>query len=248
MPEAWPDVFPRLSADPDRKVRSRATALAVTFGDPNARQALRGVLGDSRAPLDARREALAALLQAKDPALVATLQPLVADPGLGGPAIRALSAYDDPTTSAVLIAAYARMNPEARRDVLNTLAARKRSAHALLEAVDAGKVPRADLTADLIRQLGNLRDPSLDARIGQVWGTVRETSRDRAKLIAEYKARLKRTPARPPIPRKGGRSSPGSASSAIRFSASAARSVLISRARIGRTSTTCSQTSLIPVP
>ena len=50
------------------------------------------------------------------------------------------------------------MAPTERRDALNTLAARKRSAQALLAAVDAGKVPRGDLTADLVRQLRNLKD------------------------------------------------------------------------------------------
>ena len=81
---------------------------------------------------------------------------------------------------------------------MNTLAARKGSAQALLAAVEAGKLPRGDLTADLVRQLRNLKDPSLDARIGQVWGTVRETTGDRARLIARYKAMLKSKPAHAP--------------------------------------------------
>ena len=47
-----------------------------------------------------------ALLQAKDPSLAATLHSLVRDPSLGGLAIRALSAYDDPATPDLLITAY----------------------------------------------------------------------------------------------------------------------------------------------
>ncbi len=69
MPTAWPDVFQKLAADPDRRVRSRAMALGVTFGDTAARAALRLILADGNAPLDPRREALAALLQVKDPTL-----------------------------------------------------------------------------------------------------------------------------------------------------------------------------------
>ena len=41
MPAAWPEVFDQLATDPDRQVRSRAMALALTFGDPAARTALR---------------------------------------------------------------------------------------------------------------------------------------------------------------------------------------------------------------
>ncbi len=198
MPAAWPGVYRNLNADPDHGVRSRATALGVTFGDATAREALRRVLGDGNAPLAPRREALAALLQAKDPSLASTLHSLVRDPGLGGLAIRALSAYDDPATSDLLISAYSSLRPMERRDALNTLAARRGSAQALLSAVGAGKLPRADLTADLVRQLRNLKDSGLDARIGQVWGTVRETTGDRARLIAQYKTMLKSKPAHAP--------------------------------------------------
>ena len=84
---------------------------------------MRLVLADSNASLAARREALAALLKAKDPTLAATLHSLVRNPGLSGVAIRALSAYDDPATPDVLIAAYGSLGPAERRDVLNTLAA-----------------------------------------------------------------------------------------------------------------------------
>jgi putative membrane-bound dehydrogenase-like protein len=203
MPAAWPGVSQKLAADPDRRVRSRAMALGVTFGDPAARGVLRLILADAKAPLAPRREALEALLQAKDPSLAATLQSLVRDSGLAGLAIRALSAYDDPATSEALLRAYESLGPTERRDALNTLAARKGSAQALLAAVDAGQVPRGDLTADLVRQLRNLKDASLDARIGQVWGTVRETTGDRARLIGRFKAMLKSKPALAPDPAQG---------------------------------------------
>jgi putative membrane-bound dehydrogenase-like protein len=203
MPAGWPAIFPRLAADGDGRVRSRATALALTFGDPAALRALRSVLADGQAPAGPRREALAALLQVKDPELGTTLRTLVRDPGLGDQAIRALSAYDDAATPDVLIKAYNALGVTERRDVLNTLAARKASAHALLAAVEAGLVPRGDLTADLVRQLRNLKDPKLDARIGQVWGTVRETTGDRARLIAQFKAMIRSKAAGPPDPVAG---------------------------------------------
>ena len=203
MPAAWPDVFRKLAADSDRRVRSRAMALGVTFGDPAARGALRGILADGKSSLASRREALAALGQVKDPSLAATLLGLVRDPGLGGLAIRALSGYDDSATPNALIEAYKSLGPTERRDALNTLAARKGSALALLAAVDAGKLPRGDLTADLIRQLRNLKDAALDDQIGQVWGTVRETTGDRARLIDQYKRMLTSKPVHVPDPEQG---------------------------------------------
>ena len=123
---------------------------------------------------------MAALLKVKDPSLPAALRALLRDPALGGPAVRGLSAYDDPATPEVLLGAYSSLGRSERRDVLNTLAARKGWARALLAAVEAGKLPRADLTADLVRQVRNFKDADIDSRIERVWGTVRETTADRA--------------------------------------------------------------------
>ena len=83
MPAAWPEVFQKLNSDPDRRVRSAAYGSRRDLCDATARQAFRLVLADGKAPLAPRREALAALLQAKDPVLAATLHSLVTRPRMG---------------------------------------------------------------------------------------------------------------------------------------------------------------------
>ncbi len=198
MPSTWPDVFKLLGSDRDAGVRSRAIALGVNFGDPAARDSLRRALEDSSAEPDLRRQALAALLKIRDPSLVGVLHNLVHHKELGGAAIRGLATYDDPATPERLIKAYASLGPAERRDVLSTLTSRKSTSRDLLAAVEAGKVPRADLTADVVRQIRNLKDSELDAQLGRVWGTVRETSFDRTRAIAQAKAMLTRAPSQPP--------------------------------------------------
>ena len=198
MPSTWPDVFKLLGTDRDPSVRSRAIALGVNFGDPAARDSLRRALEDSSAEPDLRRQALAALLKIRDSSLVRVLQNLVRHPELGGAAIRGLATYDDPATPELLIKAYGALGPAERRDVLSTLTSRKTTSRDLLAAVESGKVPRADLTADVVRQIRNLKDSELDAQLGRVWGTVRETSSDRALAIAEAKAMLTKSASQPP--------------------------------------------------
>ncbi len=198
MPPAWPKVFAGLARLGDSEVRSQATALAMTFGDDSARAAMRDVATDPRADIALRREALAALLKVKDPGLAAPLQALVADASLRGAALRGLAGYDDPKTPATILEIYPRLQPEERRDALNTLAARPSFAKALLSAVGEGRMASADLSADIVRQLRNLNDSSINQQIGKVWGTARPTSADRAKLIAETKARLGQTPKQSP--------------------------------------------------
>jgi putative heme-binding domain-containing protein len=86
---------------------------------------------------------------------------------------------------------------------LNTLASRVDYARSLLAAVGSERLLAKDLSAELIRQLRNLKDPEIDATIGMVWGSVRETAADKAKLIGSYKARLATKPAQPPDPSLG---------------------------------------------
>ncbi len=197
-PPTWPVVFDRLVKDADPEVRSQATALALTFGDASALPVFRAVVADAKADLALRRDALAALLKAKDAELVPSLQALLLEPAMRGSALRALASFDDPKTAEAILKIYPSLPPADRRDALNTLAARATYAKAMLAAVGEKRVPPADLSADLIRQLKNHKDSEVDAAIGRVWGTARETPSDRMKIIADTKAKLLAKPAQGP--------------------------------------------------
>jgi len=189
-PKAWSSVYEKLGESVDAKVRDRADALAVTFGDPRALAALRGVLSDATRPLQARLDALASLLQARDADLPPVLRALLAEPSLRAAAIRGLAASNDPESAGAILKVYSGLTPDERRDALNTLAARVDSAKALLEAVGEQTIAAKDLAADLIRQLRNHKNAEIDELIAKVWGTARETSADKADLIAKYRKLL----------------------------------------------------------
>jgi putative membrane-bound dehydrogenase-like protein len=193
MPESWPCVFGSLSADPHPELRALAVALGTTFGDPQAIAILRTTLDDNRSPTDRRLEALAALVRVRVPELVPTLHRLVRfHPNLRAEALRALAAYDDSMTPEIILRTYPDLDAAQKRDALATLAARPAYAAALLDAVAAKTVPSADLSAELIRNLGNLKDEQINKRIAEVWGAVRDTPADKAKLIDQYRAIIRR--------------------------------------------------------
>ena len=198
MPPSWPEAFAGLIRDADPEVRSQATALAVTFGDPKALEALRGVLANASADRALRVEALESLLKAHAPDLSPALRRLLSDPAVRAAALRGLAAYDDPETPGTILQAYSSLSPAERRDALNTLASRADFARKLLAAVAAKTVPAADLTADLVRQMRNLKSRELDEQIAQSWGSVRDTPADRAREIARMKGMLTAKPAIPP--------------------------------------------------
>jgi putative heme-binding domain-containing protein len=79
------------------------------------------------------------------------------------------------------------LNGGERRDALNTLSSRAAYAVPLLDAVASGTVAKSELTADLVRQLRNLKDESIRSRLTELWGVIRETSPDMQAEIERFK-------------------------------------------------------------
>jgi putative membrane-bound dehydrogenase-like protein len=197
MPQEWPALYGRLSKRENAEIRSLALSVAVLLGDPNGLDAMRATLAADDAPLNQRQAALDTLVQVKDPKLAPVLHRLIGDAALRGPALRALAGYDDSKTPEVILAAYGSFGPAEKRDALATLASRPAYAKALLDAVGARKIAVADVPADLVRQLRNLGDTEVEKRIAEVWGIVRDTPAERAKLMKAYHKIVTR-PGKPP--------------------------------------------------
>jgi putative membrane-bound dehydrogenase-like protein len=190
MPAGWREVSARLFRSADAEVRNLTLALAVTFGDREAFAEMRRVVAATDADAAVRQNALATLLAARDRELLPLLQKLVRDPALRGAAVKGLAVFDDADTPEIVVRAYGSFTPQEKRDALATLASRAAYGKALLDAVAAKKVPAADVSADVVRQLRNLRDVALDRRIAEVWGVVRTTPADRVALIGRYRKML----------------------------------------------------------
>ncbi len=187
MPAGWSEVETKLAASKNAGIRALGQSLSLTFGSTGALTALRKTLTDSTADMQARRTALESLLAAKDPELPPILQGLLTDAALRGAALRGLAGYEDAQTPERILANYNTFPAPEKKDALGTLAARVISAKALLAAIGAGAVPRADVTADVVRQLRNLKNAGLNTLMEKVWGAVRETSADKKPLIEKYK-------------------------------------------------------------
>jgi putative heme-binding domain-containing protein len=63
----------------------------------------------------------------------------------------------------------------------------------LLDAVESGAVPRAQLTAYSARQMEELGDAALSERLKSLWGEMRSTSAEKQELIERWRKTL--TPA-----------------------------------------------------
>jgi len=187
MPPGWSEVGSQLMSSDHREVALQATALGVTFGDAAALARMRELAKKEGANEETRIAAIEALLAANDPKLPATLQSLLGQPAYREVALKGLAQYDDPQTADMILAQYDQMSPSAKRLALATLCSRPTYGQALLAAIDQGEIPTSDLTADLVRQLSNLKDKTIDARLRSVWGSVRDTPEEKAQLIQQYK-------------------------------------------------------------
>jgi len=201
MPKGWPEVSGKLAKSANGEVRSLAQMISITFGDPTALTALRTLLADAKAGTNDRKGALESLLGAKDKELPPVLFALLSEESMRASSIRALGSYEEPTTPAKILAAYPTLQLTEKRDAINTLGARKSYAKDLLAALKAGTIPKADLTAASIRQLGDLGDAEISAWIAKEWGMVRPTAEARQKEINEWKKFL--TLSKDGDPRKG---------------------------------------------
>jgi len=189
-PPAWQRGYEALGADADAEVRRLADVVAVRFGDPRVLPSLRALLADRDADVAARREALEALVAARDAGMPPVLHGLLDDAALAKEAIVALAAVPDDATPGVLVEAYEGLSAEGRQGAIAALVARPAWTLALLDAIDAGRVPRGDLSAFTVGRLAQSADAQVIARLNETWGTIRSTPEDRKAEFATWRKAL----------------------------------------------------------
>ena len=190
MPDAWPAVYSKLQAASSEAVRERSLQLALIFDDPVALANLRHVAVDTNVAVEVRIRAIQALVAKKVADLAPVLLRLIGEPTVRRAALRGLAEYDSAETPGTILDLYSMFDTGARQDAIQTLASRATWAMKLMKEIEAGRVPRQDLTAYTARQIYNLGDAKLQARLLAVWGEVRTTSAEKTKVVADYKKRL----------------------------------------------------------
>ena len=186
-PDDWNETYAALTSTKTPEVLEKALMLAVILDEPKAVAALRETVRDAKAPTDRRSRALGVLVERRVEDINHDLRNLLADEAMRGQALRSLAAFDDAETPRIVLEAYPRLSAPEREDAVATLASRSGWALALLDAIEAGAVPRRDVNTTTARQILAINDASLSSRLKDVWGTLRPTSADKAALIDKYK-------------------------------------------------------------
>jgi putative heme-binding domain-containing protein len=182
-PATWDGLVAKL----DPSLADRARDLGALFGDGRALDEVRRVALDKTADVGARKVALQTLVDARPPELRKICEQLLGERYLNAVAIHGLAQESDPALGAKIVGAYKSFTIADRPQVITVLVSRPAWARALLDAVAAGKVPRNDIAAFHARQILNLKDPALTARLTEVWGDLRESPAAIKELIAKLR-------------------------------------------------------------
>lgn len=185
-PAKW-DEFAAKAAR-NEAVADQVRQLNVIFGSGRALDEIRQIALDGKADLKFRQQALESLVAANPPDLRSTLDVLLKDNDLVPQVLAALAKFDD--AAPVIVANYGRARADGKPGVMAALCSRPAFAKALLDAVAANKIPRADLTPYHARQIAELKDAAVSQRLSEVWGTVATTSDQKKARIAELKREL----------------------------------------------------------
>jgi len=190
MPAGWEVLASKLSKSSNSQVRELVQSLSLTFGSVTALATLREQLANNSTPIATRSNALASLVQARDPQLPASLQALLGDSAIRSHALRALANYDDAKTPPAILKIYRSLSAPEKHEALNTLASRASFARQLLADLEKDIISRRDLTADIVRQLRAFKDPQINAQVQKLWGLARESQAEKLAEVARYKAMI----------------------------------------------------------
>ena len=162
---------------------------------------LKTVAVDGKAPVEARREAIAAIGEsagdgkaaggaAAADSTAAVLSKLLDDRSVRGEAARALAGCATPEATQRVVERLGRLTPADRSAALDWVVRRPEGATAVLNAIESKKLPASDLSATQARSLHDAADAALAERLVRLWGAVRETPADRREAIESWRKKL----------------------------------------------------------
>jgi putative membrane-bound dehydrogenase-like protein len=181
-------VLKKLLASPNRDVATRAQRLGTLWGDAAAFRATLSRIGDTTAPEADRVAAIKSSVQQKSDDSRRALFAAVNAPNsdrLKVEAVRALQQVGKDDTGEALLERWDTYSPAVKAAVAELGTTRWQWRHALLRALQAGKIKRGDVPPTVVRTLANTKDDGERAVAVQIFGKVQASSAEKLKLIAE---------------------------------------------------------------
>lgn len=174
--------------------------LTASWGEPAGVERVRQALVTAQLPAARRLEAVQALVAAKDPELLNLLPRWLADrqgisSDLRGQLLAAVGRLDAPEVADIVLAAYAKLEPEVQPVAIEVLTQRASWSARLLAAVAKKEIAASAIHVNQVRKLLSAKDPALRKLVLDTWGSVRETRNpQREAVIGQMRTLLRSTP------------------------------------------------------
>lgn len=171
--------------------RHAALLLGAKLEDNQALDELRQDLKDQHVSTDVRKRMLRALVSARPPWLLDELLQMTEQLELVEPVIRAMAGFNDRRVVTLLLRLYSDLNKFGRQAIVDTLLERADTANALMDAIEAGNIPKSAISAFQARQIQGLSDPGLSIRLENLWGHTNPSPEAIASRIKDLRMILK---------------------------------------------------------
>lgn len=189
-PKSWDTLVAAVEPKSDASLNGLLRELSVLFGDGRALDEIKALVLNESADLAMRKAALETLIANRPDDLRQLCEKLLDNRHLNATAVKGLALYDDASLGESLAKRYKKFDPAARPALMEVLVSRPAWALAVLKAIEAGAIPKSDLSAFHARQISAFEDETLRSELVRVWGEVRESAADKRKLIEEWTAKL----------------------------------------------------------
>jgi putative heme-binding domain-containing protein len=198
-PKGWDELASRLARQskesgaantPNSGELAYINTLSLTFGSGRATDELIAIVKNAEGDANARRNAFTGLTRSAKPELLPIVRGLINDKVLGTAARSALAAYDDPNIPKALLNPWPGRSEEQQAATVATLVTRPAYAHALLDAVKSGQVPKTLITPYQARAIRSLNDADLTTKLTSVWGELRDTPEAKKAELADWTKKL----------------------------------------------------------
>lgn len=157
------------------KYGGESVVLGLRQNKPAAVDKALAVLADEKADNGERLQYIQIFGEVKQPRCVPPLLNIVEtsrDDALRIAALTALSPYGEEEIGRRVVAMHGKMSDDARSVAQTLLTGRKSWAVLLLDAIDAGKIERAQVPVDTVRKLTVFKDEHIAALLKKHWGNI----------------------------------------------------------------------------
>jgi putative heme-binding domain-containing protein len=184
-------------------LRFDAALLTAAWHDPQGLRVARERFLQREAPEAERLAALQALVAARDSSALEETGRILSDPAAGSNDLRGqflgvLGRLDDPRVAEVVLAQFARLEPNLQPRAVELLTQRPAWSQQLLEAIRTKQIAPEALNLNQLRRIATFRDDALQQSLRELYGAIRE-GRDPHREQVFYKTRdfLNGTPGDP---------------------------------------------------